>query len=268
MVVKHMNGYRFFRSLQALIGLVIFFLGGLAACILIPCSELSREATYRHRYGSGWHEVYEQEIGSLAQAHTRVVLGFAGAIFMICMLVWLARLLGAKPRGSRRNRSRRPRDYGSPVERVIRYRANALPRIYFGVFGILVSVVVVVFRFGIFADHENEVILGMFIFLAGYVGVISGCRWWLKAKQWHDAVLLIAFLPLVIACIPFVRLIFLVVPVALPAGMVMMPLVLIAVVLALPDRSGISKRKSRWHPGSVNRDRPTPGSEDRTSIRE
>ena len=85
----------------------------------------------------------------------------------------------------------------------------------------------------------------MFIFLLGYIGVITGCWWWLKAKSWNDAIIFIGLMPLGILFVPFVRLILVRIPALLPMGMVFMPFVLIVVILALPDRSGASRR-TQW----------------------
>jgi len=127
------------------------------------------------------------------------------------------------------------------------YRRNALLANYFGVGGILFSLLLVVFRVGIFSDHDNEIVLGIFVFLCGYIGVIAGCRWWLRAKDWNEAVVFIALMPLGILLIPFVRLVFVAVPLLLPAAMVMMPLILVVVVFVLPDKSEAAKRRSSRH---------------------
>jgi hypothetical protein len=123
------------------------------------------------------------------------------------------------------------------------YRRKALPRIYFGLTGITIAVLLVVFRFGIFAERENELVLGIFVFVAGYCGLISGCLYWVKAKKWSEAVVVIGLLPVVILFIPYVRLIFLAVPNLLLSSMVMMPLILLVVVAVLPDKSGVSKNR-------------------------
>jgi hypothetical protein len=118
-------------------------------------------------------------------------------------------------------------------------------RICFGLPAIILGAFLAVFRLGLFSDHANEVVLGIFVFLAGYGGIISGCGFWLKAKEWNEGIVFIGLMPLAICFIPFVRLIFVAVPVLLPVTMFMMPLILIVVILTLPDRSGISNRK-RW----------------------
>ena len=72
----------------------------------------------------------------------------------------------------------------SRIERRVRYKRNALLGVYFGVPGILFSILLAIFRMGIFADHSDEVILAIFIFMGSYCAVVSGCYWWVKAKHW------------------------------------------------------------------------------------
>jgi hypothetical protein len=157
----------------------------------------------------------------------------------------------------------RPR---SNLERIIGYRRNAILGIVFGVAGIALGVCLVIFYFGIFSDHTNEVVLGIFVFLCGYCAVLAGCWWWLKAKACNEALVFIGLMPLAIVFIPFVRLILLAAPGMLPVGMVMMPLILVVVVLVLPDKSGASSPKAWWErnqaawPRLDNETRPTAGS--------
>src|SRR5262249_23830819 len=89
--------------------------------------------------------------------------------------------------------SRRGHRYShrSHLERIIIYRRNALLGIYFGLPGLFLGALFAIFRWGIFRDHANEVVLGMFVFLGGYVGIIVGCAYWLKAKQWNEALVII-----------------------------------------------------------------------------
>jgi hypothetical protein len=128
------------------------------------------------------------------------------------------------------------------MERIVIYRRNALLGIYFGLPGIFLGALLVIFRWGIFLDHANEIILGMFVFLAGYVGIIAGCAYWLKAKGWNEALVVIGLMPLGVFFVPFVRLIFFASPMLLPIGLFMMSLILIVVVLTLPDKSGVGRQ--------------------------
>jgi hypothetical protein len=129
----------------------------------------------------------------------------------------------------------------SRLERHVRYRRNAIVALYFGVPMILASLALYLFRWGIFEDHSKEVALGMFVLMAGYATVIVGCGWWLKAKGWDEAVLLIGLLPVVGFIIPFLRRLLAREPILMWAGMIFMPAILIVVVFTLPDRSGFSR---------------------------
>jgi hypothetical protein len=143
-------------------------------------------------------------------------------------------------------RKRHRHRFGSHLERIMYYRRNAILGIYFGLAGIALGVLLVLFRMGLFVDHSNEVVLGMFTFLGGYSAVLVGCWWWLRAKALNEALVFIGLMPLAILFIPFVRLIFVASPALLPMGMVMMPLILIVVVFVLPDQSGVSRKKPWW----------------------
>ncbi len=134
----------------------------------------------------------------------------------------------------------------STAERIVRYRRNAIIGVYFGVAAIIFGVLLEIVRMGVFQDHQYEMILGMFVFVLGYVGVITGCSYWLKAKGWPDAVVFIGLMPLAVFFIPFVRLLVFRVPSLLIMAMVMMPLILVVVVAVLPDKSGMSKRRPWW----------------------
>jgi hypothetical protein len=134
------------------------------------------------------------------------------------------------------------------LERTITFRRKALVGNCFGLAGILLGAFLVVFRCGIFLDHANEVVLGLFVFFAGYAGIITGCAYWLKAKQWNEAIVVIGLAPLAIAFVPFVRLLLFANLDLLPVGMFMTSLILVVVVFALPDKSGVGRRThSRSH---------------------
>jgi hypothetical protein len=171
-----------------------------------------------------------------------------GAIFLLPLVLIL--MLEDRNRypspGARPRRKGHSHRYGSNLERIIRCRRNALLGICFGLGGIALGVCLVIFYCGIFLQHANEVVLGIFVFLCGYCAVLAGCWWWLKAKEWNEAIVFIGLMPLAILCIPFVRLILLAAPAILPVGMVMMPLILIVVVWVLPDKSEASIPRPWW----------------------
>jgi hypothetical protein len=223
------------------------FLAIVVFCVFSVVNEFSREASFQHRYGDNWKIEYEQTFGPLSTAHVRTAIAAVGVIAMIITAIWLIKVLleqtGIKSRSGRSARHRHRHD--SPIERATRYKRNALPGLYFGVPGILLSILLTLFHVGVFADHENEQVLAIFVFLGSYCALISGCYWWVKAKAWHDAVVFIAFMPLTVFLVPFVRLFVLANPQLLIATMIMMSFVLIAVVAVLPDKSGTNRRRAR-----------------------
>jgi H+/Cl- antiporter ClcA len=129
-----------------------------------------------------------------------------GFVAISSVAAWLWRSLRGSRSGAVTRRTHR-HSRKSHLERIIIYRRNALLGIYFGLPGIFLGALFVIFRWGIFLDHSNEVVLGMFVFLAGYAGIIAGCAYWLKAKEWNEALVIIGLLPLEILFVHFVRLV-------------------------------------------------------------
>ncbi len=213
--------------------------------------ELAIEARFGKTYGREWQAKYEQAYGTLAAARTKMGVAGLGIVTIICGTVWLARVVAAPQHASGRRKRKHSHRHHSELERLTSYRKRALLGIYFGLFGIGLAILLVLFRTGLFAEHSNEVALGIFVFLGGYAGVITGSGYWLKAKGWNEAIVFIGFMPLVVLLIPFVRLIFLAVPALLPGAMTMMPLILVVVVATLPDKSGAAGRKP-WRIRSTN----------------
>ena len=239
-----MTGRRFFRSIRKLLGAGLVALTGLAVCAIVPYLELAREFAYRDRYGGEWRDEYEKHFGSLVDARIRAVATDLGIIIILSLLVVLVMYLRKKPYESRgREKPRRPMQ-GSTIEKIVRCHRNALLGIYLGAGGMMAGVLLVVFQWGIFANHANEVVLGIVVFLGGYSGVVGGCWWWLRAKAWTEAVVFIAFMPLAVFFVPYVRLIFLAMPAIVMLATAMIPLALVAVVFALPDRSGMNRRQT------------------------
>ena len=240
-----MTGYGFFRSIRFLIGVgcLALIVGLLYVGLFFGFfGEIFSELAFKHQYGAEWMVHYEEARGSLSKAHTDLGVEAFGIIGMTASGIMLVR--GLKNSGRETPKTHKPDE--SRIERRVRYKRNALLGVYFGVPGILVSVLLVFYRMGIFVDHSNEVILAIFIFIGSYCAVVSGCYWWLKLKKWTEAVLIIAFMPLIVFFIPFVRLLVFKVIGLLIAAMVMMPLILVVVVAALPDKSGHGRRRAGW----------------------
>ncbi len=146
----------------------------------------------------------------------------------------------SKPAG----RKSRHRDESS-IARIVRYRRNALVANTLGVAGILLALFLIFVPTGLFVRHSNDYLLALLAFVPSYSAVICGCWWWVKAKNWHEAVVFIGLIPLAVLAIPYVRLIYIAVPLLLPTTMVLMPIILIAVVAVLPDKSGMPQRHRR-----------------------
>ncbi len=118
-----------------------------------------------------------------------------------------------------------------------------------GVAGVLVALALTYVRLGFFAHAENARIIAIFVFIAGYATIVCGCWWWLQAKKWDDAILLIGLSPL----LPLLLHGFLfraardiyIIGGFLPMMMAVMSAVMLGVVAVLPDKSGLPRRK-RW----------------------
>ena len=244
---------------KAILGLALWF------CAFIGCIGLfvfKGSKSWETDFLSGkttvamfWGTVVAQYVfffwggGHLARAkgYPNTILFFGFAPCLHPLLVTMLLVLPDKEIQSmqRSGKSRSRHSHESEIARVVRFRRNALLGNSFGLFGIALGVMSVLFPVGIFEDTENETLLGILIFACGYSGVISGCWWWTKAKSQPDAIVFIGLIPLAILFIPYVRLLFLAAPGLLPTAMVMMPLVLFVIVLVLPDKSGITQRERR-----------------------
>ncbi|TAK94480.1 MAG: hypothetical protein EPO07_16655 [Verrucomicrobia bacterium] len=140
------------------------------------------------------------------------------------------------------------RVHESATGRTIRYRRNALVWNSAGLFAILIGVASVIFPTGMFADPANETVLGILVFAVGYIAVMTGCWWWVKAKCWPETVVAVGLWPFIPFFIPFVRVLVLRVLFSgnigvFSAVLLMVPFTLLVLVFVLPDKSGIQKRK-------------------------
>jgi hypothetical protein len=148
-------------------------------------------------------------------------------------------------RSSRRQKLRRDE---SPIARVIRFRRNALIFNSIGIIGIVLAVFVGLVPFGLFEEQDNAQALAVLMFIPAYCSVLYGCWFWVKAKNWHEAVIFIGLMPLAPMFIRFVRILYFhFLLQLLPILMIFAPIILISVIAALPDKSGIPKRKRRDH---------------------
>ena len=144
----------------------------------------------------------------------------------------------------RRKRSRRERSHRlvgggsnrseSRSARRVRDRRNMILSLYFGFPIMFLGVTICVFNFGF--DRSIQVAIGMLMILASYGVVLLGCSYWLRAKGWDQAVLLIGLLPILCPFLPGFRLAIRN-PVILFGGMVFMSMLLAVVIFSLPNRS-------------------------------
>jgi hypothetical protein len=185
-------------------------------------------------------------------SHLAKAKGYSNAILVWGIFCWLSQpillavllfaLPDKNPTTSGRMQKKKPGHDESQIARIVRYRRNALVANVFGVFGVLLALVFVFIPLGIFQSWDNAKVAGIFVFLPSYAAIIYGCWWWVRAKFWHDAVVFIGLCPLAPLLIPYVRILYLATGI-LPLMMVLMPILLIGVVAALPDKSGMPKRK-------------------------
>jgi hypothetical protein len=183
-----------------------------------------------------------------AKGYSSAILGW-GIFCWLSQPILLAVLLFALPdkcpNPSDRMRKKKPGRSESQIGRIVRYRRNALVANGLGVAGVLLALTFMFVPIGLFDSWGNARIAGIFVFVPSYAAIIYGCWWWVRAKNWHDAVVFIGLCPLAPLAIPYIRILYLMTGV-LPLLMVLMPILLIGVVAALPDKSGMPKRK-RWN---------------------
>ncbi len=175
-----------------------------------------------------------------------LVLGIFGPLVQIIILLLL--LFGMEdrcPDPSRRRPAKHHRDE-SPIARIVRLRRNAFAANLFGCLGIFVVVVTILLHIHVASTPDGNGVVRLLIFLPSYGLVIWGCANWIKAKNWPDAICLIGLLPLMMLFIPYVRLLYRLAPMAFPIGMAFMPIIMIAVITVLPDKSGMPRRK-HWN---------------------
>jgi hypothetical protein len=240
--------YRFVRSIHIVISLAIFLLAAYVTLGGILYNELRKEIGYRSKYGEGWKAPFERDYGPVARSRFRVGISSCCLLLMTSGLVWLYRQVPDVDR-LRRSSGRRqtePSPIRSDRDRSKRYAFLGVASGVCGIgFGIWIALFPLSFGLGASADREAPIILGGWVLFGGYSAVIAGCYWWLKAKGWNEVLVVVGLLPLILLCIPFVRVALLAIPQILIIGMIMMPLILITVIMVLPDRSGFSKRRRR-----------------------
>lgn len=107
--------------------------------------------------------------------HQFVFLGLMPCLQPLLLTVLLLLEDRNKLPSSNERPQRRSRSGESKIARVVRYRRNAFIGNFFGLFAILSGVFIMVVPLGIALDPDNEVVVGIFIFILGYSGVLVGC---------------------------------------------------------------------------------------------
>lgn len=248
MITRHRN--------QAIFGIVACFIV-FVACLVVthwtdPAPDETSEATSSLPFFIGWGTVLGC-MGSLLWSCYHLAKGKGYPTALICFGLFpcflplvLTALLAVQdknpPGGAKRKPTSPNRPPESAIGRLVRYRRNALLGNVFGVFFVLTGIATMYLPIGLFEDFETEALFGFVIFIGGYIGVLWGCRWWLKAKGLQEALIFIGLLPLTLCFIPVVWQVFLVEPDFLPLSMFFMTLTLLVVVATLPNRSGRTER--------------------------
>ncbi len=248
-----MNALRAVKLFRVLFILGGFILIGTVGIGRLVYDEIALELRVRHQFGRGWEAQYEALHGSLGRAHLRVGLGVFGVISVSALTVWLCRLLSEGPGTSKR----KPQRFRAGLERKAGFQKRALPRVYFGLATALLGTCMVGLRFRIFPDVAVQQGLGVLLFAAGDAAVMSGCFYWLKAKQQNEALVVIGVLPLAPLLIPFVRLLLITHVGLLFLAMPMMAAILVVVVFALPDRG--ARRFDNWSHQQLGQERNPQG---------
>lgn len=260
MITRHRN--------QASFGIVACFVV-IVACIVVThwmdtTSGETSEGSSHLPFFIGWGTVLGC-MGSLLWSCYHLAKGKGYPTALICFGLFpcflplvLAALLAVQdknppPTKRKSNSPNRPPE--SALGRLVRYRRNALLGNVFGVFFVLTGIATMYLPIGLFEDFETEALFGFMIFIGGYIGVLWGCRWWLKAKGLQEALIFIGLLPLTLCFIPVVWQVFLVEPDFLPLSMFFMTVTLLVVVATLPNRSG---RTERHRPAPLSWPEPRP----------
>ena len=72
-------------------GLFIGVIAGVCFVIHWIYKELILEASYRQKYGADWHSEFEKYHGSLAHAHTQLIVSTSCMLALVLVLAWFCR---------------------------------------------------------------------------------------------------------------------------------------------------------------------------------
>ena len=128
-------------------------------------------------------------------------------------------------------------------QRIAICRRKAAISIPMGLVIVAGALALVWYRTHLFASQDTQRALAMGVFAAGHGLVMAGCWWWLRAKHWTDFILVLGVLPFGALALPAVRA-GLETKGILVTVMAMLPLIVLAVTVVLPDNApGIARGK-------------------------
>jgi O-antigen ligase len=131
---------------------------------------------------------------------------------------------------------------------IAKYRNRALLGIIPGLLIITFGYYMGTKRVDWFPTPDDRRVVALLTALCGYITLVAGCRSLARAKGWNDAV---AFLPLasfILGCVPACRPVRSVVAPFIQWGNVLLPIVIVGVLIALPDKTRIptGRRRRRY----------------------
>jgi hypothetical protein len=162
------------------------------------------------------------------------VLGPPAQIVVVVALICMQNKQNVVPMASAGKKLRPPITY---TEYLQIYRKNSFVAVPLGIIGVALGVAVILVKTHMFPDRDTQTMVGMVIYAFGYAGVFAGCWYWLRAKNWSDVIMLVGMLPFSLLFIPTVHAQVLGSIGILVTGLIMLPVILIAVVFVLPDNS-------------------------------
>ena len=162
------------------------------------------------------------------------VLGPPAQVAVVVALIFMQDKQNVAPMQSAGKKLRPPITY---TEYLQIYRKNSLVTVPLGIVGVAIGVAVILVKTRMFPDRDTQTMVGMVIYAFGYAGVFAGCWYWLRAKNWSDVIMLVGILPFGLLFIPTVHTQVTGSIGIMVTGLVMLPVILIAVVFVLPDNS-------------------------------
>ncbi|HEX9046285.1 MAG TPA: hypothetical protein VF988_04605 [Verrucomicrobiae bacterium] len=177
-----------------------------------------------------------------AKGHSNGLVGLG--IFPPAQLIILPLILFGLPDKCAHRAGVAPKHHHSHHHRQARSRHRLRRRaLLVGGVGMVGIMLALVFALGpgLFEQNKNARMTAILIFFPSYAAIIYSSWCWARAKRWPGAIVVISLLPLLVMATPEAQELHEKAPALLPAGVVIMPLTVLAVVAVLPDRSRKNK---------------------------